>query len=101
LKSLAALAGSALDGDSCHVLLRGTATGTGRQKSAGLASLLTDREIEVLELVSRGLTNRDVARQLVVSEKTVEHHLEHIFDKLDVTSRTAACVYAVQNGLVS
>ena len=61
---------------------------------------LTPREVEVLGLVARGATNRDVAAALDLSAKTVNAHLEHIFTKLDVTTRGAAAFYAVQNGLI-
>jgi DNA-binding NarL/FixJ family response regulator len=61
---------------------------------------LSEREVEVLREVAKGLRNREIARSLVISEKTVERHLENIYNKLDVTSRTSAVVYAVQNGLV-
>ena len=55
--------------------------------------------MEVLQAVAAGLSNRQVAKQLVISDKTVEHHLEHIYDKLGVSSRTSAVVFAVHNGL--
>ncbi len=55
----------------------------------------------MLRLLCNGSSNREIAKSLVVSGKTVEHHLEHIYSKLGVTSRTAASVYAVQHGLVS
>ncbi len=61
-------------------------------------SPLTDRELEVLALVAGGLTNRDVARQLSISVRTVEAHLTHIFNKLGVCSRTEAAVRAMQQG---
>ena len=61
---------------------------------------LSAREAEVLTLVAKGLTNRDVARQLVISEKTVASHVSHIFTKLGLTSRAAATAYAYEHGLV-
>ncbi|MDP9181772.1 MAG: LuxR C-terminal-related transcriptional regulator, partial [Actinomycetota bacterium] len=61
---------------------------------------LTARELEVIALVARGLTNRDVAQHLVISEKTVASHVSHIFTKLGLTSRAAATAYAYQHGLV-
>ena len=61
---------------------------------------LTAREVEVLRLVAKGLTNRDVAQQLVISEKTVASHVSHIFTKLAVTSRSAATAYAYDHDLV-
>jgi HD-GYP domain-containing protein (c-di-GMP phosphodiesterase class II) len=70
-----------------------------RPARARPTSGLTEREIEVLRLGCSGLTNREIAKKLVLSEKTVEHHFEHVYNKLGVTSRTAASVYAIQNGL--
>ena len=62
---------------------------------------LTERELEVLRLLGEGRSNRELAQELVLSEKTVEHHLEHIYNKLGVSCRTAAVVFAVHHGLVS
>lgn len=61
---------------------------------------LTGREAEVLGLVARGLSNREVAKALVVSEKTVARHLANVFTKLGVSSRTAAAAFAHEHGLV-
>jgi len=61
---------------------------------------LTAREAEVLALVAQGKTNRQIADQLVISEKTVASHLSHMFTKLDLPSRTAATAYAYENGLI-
>lgn len=61
---------------------------------------LSPRELEVLRLVAQGKTNRVIAEELVVSEKTVASHVSHIFTKLAVTSRSAATAYAYDNGLV-
>jgi DNA-binding NarL/FixJ family response regulator len=55
---------------------------------------LTQRELEVLRLVAAGNSNNVIARQLVLSEKTVARHLSNIFVKLEVASRTAAVAYA-------
>lgn len=62
---------------------------------------LTAREAEVLALVAGGKTNRDIADELVISQKTVARHLSNIFTKLDVSSRTAAAGYAYEHGLAS
>lgn len=56
---------------------------------------LTDREAEVLRLASRGLTRRDIAGRLVISEHTVRHHLSHIYDKIGVTTRVGATLWAL------
>ena len=60
---------------------------------------LTDREEEVLKLVVQGKTNREIGYELEISEKTVEKHLNNVFEKLDVRSRVEAAVFAVQNKL--
>jgi DNA-binding CsgD family transcriptional regulator len=59
---------------------------------------LTDREIEVLRLVAAGHTNRQIATDLVLSERTVAHHLDSIFGKLGVSSRAAATAVALREG---
>lgn len=61
---------------------------------------LTARELEVLVLVARGKTNRDIAADLVISEKTVARHVSNIFSKLSVSSRSAMTAYAYEHGLV-
>jgi DNA-binding NarL/FixJ family response regulator len=61
---------------------------------------LTARELEVLRLVSTGLTNRGVGAKLSLSEKTVARHLANIFVKLGISTRTAATAYAYENGVV-
>jgi DNA-binding NarL/FixJ family response regulator len=60
---------------------------------------LTEREREVLDLIARGYSNRQIARELVLSEKTVRNHITHTFAKLRVTDRTAAAVRARDAGL--
>ncbi len=62
---------------------------------------LTQQERTVLALVAKGWRNAAVARELVISTRTVETHLYHIFDKLQVSSRTEATLQALQSGLVS
>jgi DNA-binding CsgD family transcriptional regulator len=61
---------------------------------------LSAREVEVLLLVASGKTNKAIARQLFVSEKTIDRHVSNIFAKLDVSSRVAATAWAYRNGLV-
>jgi DNA-binding NarL/FixJ family response regulator len=68
---------------------------------AGKASHpLTQREVQVLELVARGWSNKVIARELSLSDKTIDRHLSNIFDKLGVGSRTAAAAYAIERHLV-
>ena len=61
---------------------------------------MTKREREVLRLLAEGLTNRQIAERLVVSEHTVHRHVTNILRKLDVPTRTAAAACAVQAGLL-
>ena len=61
---------------------------------------LTSRETDVLRLVSAGYTNRVIARELFLSEKTVARHISNIFVKLGLSSRAAATAYAYEHGLV-
>ena len=64
------------------------------------AAELSAREVEILGAVARGLSNREIARTLVISEATVKTHLVHVFTKLDVDSRTAAVARARADGLL-
>ena len=64
------------------------------------AGVLTERECQVLRLVAAGMTNREIAAELVISEHTVSRHLQNMFMKLEVTSRAAATAYAYKHHLV-
>jgi NarL family two-component system response regulator LiaR len=66
-----------------------------------VSEILTEREIEVLGLAARGLSNQDIANKLYLSLRTVQTHLSHIFNKLQVSSRTEAVVRALKEGWVS
>jgi len=61
---------------------------------------LTGRELQVVELVARGASNREIARDLRISEATVKTHLLHIFEKLEVGDRTSAVTTALERGLI-
>jgi two-component system NarL family response regulator len=61
---------------------------------------LTDREMEVLKLVAKGMNNRDIAKQLFISENTVKNHIRNILEKLQLHSRMEAVVYAVREKLL-
>jgi DNA-binding NarL/FixJ family response regulator len=63
--------------------------------------LLSTREIEILELVAGGASNKDIAKQLWISDTTVKSHVLHIFNKLEVTDRTAAVTVALRRGIIS
>ena len=68
-----------------------------REERASLSS----REIEILQMVSRGLTNKEIARVLQISQYTVRNHLNHISSKLEVTDRTEAAMVALEQGIIS
>jgi DNA-binding NarL/FixJ family response regulator len=72
-----------------------------RQTASGAAAHgVTPRELEVLRLVAAGMSNREIAAALVISEHTVARHLQNIFAKLGVSSRTAASAYAFAHDLL-
>jgi HD-GYP domain-containing protein (c-di-GMP phosphodiesterase class II) len=88
-----------LDGDAVRAVL--DAAGHRVRREAGHANGLTAREVEVLVLLSRGLTKKQIAQQLTLSVKTVSAHVEHIYAKLGVRSRGAAALFAMRHGLIA
>ena len=70
------------------------------EEQRGTAPRLSDRELEVLRLVARGLSNRDIAAELVIAENTVKNHVRNILEKLQLRSRMEAAMYAVREKLV-
>src|SRR5215203_2889955 len=101
------------DAEELHRAIRGAAEGRVQLAPEAAARLmrevrapenpeaLTDRETEVLKLLARGKSNRQIASELFVEEKTVKAHVSSILRKLGVQSRTQAALYAVRTGLVS
>ncbi len=66
----------------------------------GGPSGLTAREVEVLRLLAQGLSNKEIAARLVISPKTAGNHIEHIYTKIDASSRATASLFAMQHGLL-
>jgi len=62
---------------------------------------LTERELDILRLVGKGLSNKQIGKQLYISDRTVQAHLSNIFSKLNVSSRTEAVMYAVRKGWIT
>lgn len=88
-----------LDGDAAEGVLvaAGHRARARRERPAGL----TAREIDVLRLVARGLSSKEIATELVISPKTARNHIEHIYVKTGATSRVAASMFAVKYGLLA
>jgi NarL family two-component system response regulator LiaR len=101
------------DSEELHRAIRGAAEGRVQLAPEAAARLmrevrapanpeaLTERETEILTLVARGKSNRQIASELFVEEKTVKSHISNILRKLGVPSRTQAALHAVRTGLVS
>jgi DNA-binding NarL/FixJ family response regulator len=88
-----------LDGDAVRAVLAeaGHRVPRGRrERPAGLS----EREVEVLRLLARGLSNRVMAEQLFVSPDTVKHHIQHIYNKTGVSTRAGATLFAMEHGLL-
>ncbi|AXK34238.1 DNA-binding response regulator [Streptomyces armeniacus] len=98
-----ALAGAIRSVHAGHVLLQPEVAGALLSDSdgggTGRGPALTDREREVLGLIADGRSNREIARSLVLSEKTVKTHVSNILMKLDLADRTQAALWAVRHGL--
>jgi DNA-binding NarL/FixJ family response regulator len=61
---------------------------------------LSDREVEVLELVTQGCSNPEIGRRLGISRRTAEHHVQHIYTKIGVSTRAAAALFALEHELL-
>ncbi|MGH2385046.1 MAG: HD domain-containing phosphohydrolase [Candidatus Limnocylindria bacterium] len=89
-----------LDADVVSALLGGAAQRHPAAMPAEPPAALSRREVEVLRLLARGLSNREMAEILVISPKTVGHHVQHIYDKLGISTRVGATLFALQHGVV-
>jgi len=87
-----------LDGEAVRAVL--DAAGHRVRRQAAHPARLSTREVEVLVLLSRGLTKKSIARELTLSTKTVSAHVEHIYTKLGVSTRGAAALFAMRHGLI-
>ncbi|MFE6228639.1 MULTISPECIES: response regulator transcription factor [unclassified Streptomyces] len=101
-----ALAGAIRSVHAGHVLLQPEVAGAllaqdEPQGGTGRGTTLTEREREVLGLIADGRSNREIARALVLSEKTVKTHVSNILMKLDLADRTQAALWAVRHGLTT
>ena len=87
-----------MDADAVHSVL--TAAGHQPHRTAGWPSGLSDREVEVLRLICRGSSKKQVALLLQISPSTADHHVRHIYDKIGVTTRAGATLFAVEKDLL-
>lgn len=87
-----------LDGEAVERVL--AAAGHRRAARPPLPAALTAREAEVLQLLALGLTTRQVAERLVITAKTADHHVQHIYTKIGVSTRGAAALFAVEHGIL-
>jgi DNA-binding NarL/FixJ family response regulator len=87
-----------LDGDAVAAVLRasGLRSGVRRARPADL----TERQVEVLRLVAGGMSNRDIAKRLVISTRTAEHHVQDIYLKIGASTRAAVALFAMEHGLI-
>jgi HD-GYP domain-containing protein (c-di-GMP phosphodiesterase class II) len=92
------VAAGRLDADAVDAVL-GAAGHRVRRRREGPAGL-TQREVEVLVLLARGLSNKEIGARLVVSPRTVGHHIAHIYRKIGSSNRAGASLYAMQHGLL-
>jgi len=87
-----------LDSEAAAAVL--TAAGHRATRRQARPAGLTSREVEVLKLLARGLSNREIAERLVISPKTASHHVEHIYAKTGTSSRALASLFAASHGLI-
>jgi len=99
--ALATLIREALSGHIVHPLSSIVSEERAEKEPASERSALTDRELQILQLVAAGATNGEIARRLWITQQTVKFHVSNIYRKLDVANRTEACHYAHVNGLVA
>jgi HD-GYP domain-containing protein (c-di-GMP phosphodiesterase class II) len=88
-----------LDGEAAQAILAVVGQSRGARRLARVGGL-TERELEVVRLLARGMSDRQIAERLTVSARTAHHHVEHIYTKLGVSTRAAATVVALQHDLV-
>ena len=100
LRELASM--GVLEPDATHAVLTaaGHADRRGAASRAKRPAGLTSREVEVLHLAARGLTTREIAEHLFISPKTADHHIQHTYTKIGVSTRAAAALWAMQHDLV-
>ena len=87
-----------LDGDAVEAVLGAAGHRVARRREGPAG--LTAREVDVLRLLARGLSSKEIASRLVISPKTARNHIEHIYVKIGASNRPTASLFAMQHGLL-
>ena len=90
-----------LDKRTANAVLVAAGHGESRSRRAANPGGLSDREIEVLRLAAKGLSTKVISEQLYISPKTADHHIQHVYTKIGVSTRAAAALWAMQNSVVN
>jgi DNA-binding CsgD family transcriptional regulator len=93
-------ASGGLDADAVRAVLA-AAGASGTRVPRATPAGLTERELEVLRLIAAGCSNREVAQRLVISPRTAEHHVQHIYEKIGTSTRAGAVMFALQHDLLA
>ena len=88
-----------LDSDAANAVLAAAGHRVCRTRRESVAGL-SEREVEVLRLIARGHSMKEIAQLLVISQKTVDHHIQHIYNKIGISTRAAAALFAMQHDLI-
>ena len=88
-----------LDGEAVEKVL--AAAGHRRLSRTRVVAGLTAREAEVLRLLTLGLTTRQIAGELVISAKTADHHIQHVYAKIGASTRGAAALFGIEHGILA
>ena len=89
-----------IDPDAASSVIEAGGVSSAPRVRTAIPGGLSQREVEVLRLVAHGLTNRQIATRLVVSPRTAEHHVQHIYTKIGASSRAAAALFAMEHDLL-
>jgi DNA-binding NarL/FixJ family response regulator len=87
-----------LDPDAVSAVL--AAVGHRHRAPGPLPGALTSRQVEVLRLMAAGLSNPEIARRLVISRRTAEHHVQDVYQRIGSSTRAGAALYAMEHGLL-